>query len=184
MINQIFTGTRNLISSFIFNGAGRGNNALATVKDLQTIIYGINSQIYYRPVDFMLTNNGAADPTYKLLVSGATDCGSNCNCASNDCGCPGTVSDPTCGKEASAQLIVGVTRTNVGLYSLALDPKHKDRTNRGIAIWTSNLSNKDHQVIVGKLVGDSITIATLDSGALSDTVLDQTVFQVKFYVYK
>lgn len=183
MITQILTSTRNLLSSFSFNGAARGNNALVTVKDLQNVIQQINNQLYFRPIDFMLTHNNQANPTFKLLMAGATDCLGSCNCA-GDCGCAGTIASPSCVKEAFPIINPSPTRIAVGVYHLTLAANHPDLVNRGIGVWVASLANVAHRITVSKIQNNVITISTYNAGVLDDTILDQTVFAMKLYVNK
>jgi hypothetical protein len=185
MIGYIYTGARNIFNSFSFNGPTRGNNALATVKDLQNVIWGINNQIRYRPIDFMLTGNGASDPTFKYLMSGqgnATECQGSCTCSTNECGCNGPVNDPGACQKDAFTLFVAPTWISTGRYVMTFDPVHPDMVNRGIGVFVSAPKNPDEVVTVSKMVQNRITISTYVAGVLSDNVLDETVFQMRVYV--
>ena len=183
MIPQILTSTRNIFSRFSFSGPGKGNQALVTIKDLQTVINNINNQIRYRPYEFMLTampNN--ANPTIKTLVYGVSDgeCSGSCNCSGNTCPCFDSV-NLSCSNEAFT-LMVAPTRVGVGTFHLNFSPNHPDLVNRGIGIWVAALPSKDDQVIVSPIVNNVITITTYRNGVLEDLVLRDTAFSMKLYV--
>jgi hypothetical protein len=82
-VNRISVATRNILRKFGFNlPPTQGDNALATIKDVNYVIDAINNLFPYRMYDFAITQAGVENPVLTKLASGATECPNSCG---SDC---------------------------------------------------------------------------------------------------
>lgn len=179
MISNILASTRNLVR-FSFLKPNIGDNALATIKDLNQVIKSINTQMYYRPYHLFYTQSGANDPVQTTVMVGSdSDCNSNCTTAADDCACPNFLT------EKSGALIVQSKRTAVGVYELLLNSTNTDVTNnRGVSVMIEPLANIAHEVRIDKsqlVASNIIIIRTYNAGVLADGILTDTAVHFNFY---
>lgn len=172
---------------FSFFGPLKGNQALATLRNLQDVVNQLNNQMLYQPVHFKLSAPGGKNPiVYSSLQEGGSgaECTEVCTCnGTTTCAC---VTSLSCGNpKAGATLITNVTYFAVGVYKILLNANHpRVMTNQGIGVWASALKNKDHAITISDPVKNVITIETFNAGVAADGVLNNAIFQMNVYSTK
>ena len=181
--SNILTATRNAIR-FSFFGANAGNNALATIKDLNNLTNQLNNIFSYRMYDFSLTQTGGAVPVLTQLAVGAGECRYNCDCVSLDCGC-----SAPCGQEtATGFTYFDIVKTAPGVFDItvALPSEFVAKnpaTIKKIGLSIGPLPNYGDQVIITPGGAPNIfTLTTYNiSGAPVDDIFTDTIIAAKIY---
>lgn len=193
--SDIVAATRNAIYSFSFFGANKGNNALATIKDVNNITNQLNNLFPYRFFDVQLNQAGIEAPVVARLAAGATECGRACACrAGNSCCCDCT-NDCT-NESASITIgdnIMGSARTGVGTYVFTFNMPAEYVAKYARAASIKNVgfsftpfSDINHQVTVRQIPTgltnlNTYEVKTYNAGVLADGVLNQTVVSMKIF---
>lgn len=190
--SNILTATRNAVG-FSFFGANRGNNALATVKDLGNITTQLNNMFPYRFFDVSLNQVLAEAPVVSRLAAGAGECSHNCTCSTSAgccCDCKATCTNEDVGI-ALTDAIMGSSRVGVGSYvfTFNMPPDYIARYPRAAKIANvgfnfTPFSLPTHSVTVEKLPvpdGNQYAVKTYDAGVLADNILHDTVVAMKIY---
>ena len=124
VIQNIVVSTRNTLRLFSFTRPNIGDNAIATVKDLNDLALQFNATIGYRPYIISATQTQSNAPTYTILnngrfysSTGPDDCSP---CAANPPKCTG------CGPATYSPLInrsilTGISRIAAGHYKVTLN---------------------------------------------------------------
>lgn len=163
----------------------RGDQAVARIADVNTVIDAYNNLNVYRNVHFGLTssNNGIV---FESFVSGSD----NPDCEACTCTGPGTCNaecqgvNGDCGNPKSGSLVItGVTQLALGVYELTLNPNMPFMANpRAYGMFVSQLENITHQVQISKIYNNNkIKIETFIAGVPSGLVLNKTPFIFNIY---
>jgi hypothetical protein len=161
-----------------------GDQANATLADVNTVVDQMNNLNAYRNVHFALksTNNGIV---MKSLISGSGIVGcSGCDCTVVG-GCDADCQDgDTCGKkDAAYSVITGAVQLALGVYELTLNTKMPFMANpKSYGMFVSQLEDITHQVQISKIYNtNKIKIETFISGVPSGLVLNNTPFMFNVY---
>lgn len=187
MINKILIGTRNIVR-FSFTRPLQGDNALATIKDVNSVVNAVNNMFGYRTVDIAFTQSGQSDPNVKMESEGDPDC--------IDCDLPPwTPGDVVCGcsgKRSVSTAFTAVNRTGPGVYELIINPTcpaivNMTANGSTIGSFVEALPSMNAFVTVNKsqLAQNKLIINTFafqnNAWVASDNILNKTVIQFRIY---
>jgi hypothetical protein len=188
--SNIIAATRN-VTGFSFFGANKGNNALATLKDVEDLGNQLNNMFSYRLHDVVISHNAVpgGDLRIAVMAAGATECPHNCgsDCILCDCKtgnpCTGGTNEITGTQRA---ILVG-HNMGVGIYELSvvLPPDYVKKNSNPItkvAFFFEPLTEVLANVTITPTADPSIYILrTFLGGVPSDTVLNNTAVSLKIF---
>lgn len=181
--SNIVAATRNAIG-FSFFGANKGDNAIATLKDLKQITDQLNNIFSYRMYDFMIDQQGGLDPVLTKMATGAGECPHNCASICSACDC-----QTGCNNEAGGGFTYfDFVHTAPGVFEVTvnLPPAFTAKTPapiKQVALFFSPFANYGDSVIVTPTVAPNVFIVTTYdlSGSPADNVFSNTVVAAKIY---
>lgn len=192
--SNIITATRNAIYSFSFFGPNKGNNALATVRDLETLTNQLNNMFPYRFFDVQLSQVGTDAPIVQRLAAGAGECPHNCDCKLIDCDCKSPCGDENAvSSGATGDPIMGSARTAPGVYVFTFNmaPDYIAKYARAASIKNISFaftpfSDIAHQITVTQIPTgvanlNQYEVRTYNAGVLADGILNHTVVSMKIF---
>lgn len=176
-LERLNVQTRNILRKFGFTlPPTKGDNALATLKDVNYVIDAINNLFPYRMYDFAVTQTGTADPVMTKLSSGATECPGNCSSDCKLCDCTAN-----CTNERAGNFSAVMARTGVGVYTLTIGGDFlggADIVDAGIFFRPFPVVST--RVTVTKTSATVYTIRTFENTTPTDALLN-TVVALKVY---
>lgn len=190
--SDIIAATRNSIYSFSFFGPNKGNNALATIKDVTNLTDQLNNMFPYRFFDVQLNQVGTDAPIVQRLAAGAGECMRNCSSDCALCDCIKSCSNET--TSISIQdAIMGSARTGVGTYMFTFNmpaeyvAKYARAASiKNISFAFTPFSDIAHQVTVTQIPTgvanlNQYEVKTYNAGVLADGILNHTVVSMKIF---
>lgn len=177
MINRISVSTRNILRKFGFNyPPTQGDNALATIKDVNYVIDSINNVAPYRSFDFSIDQTGTAAPVITRLAAGAAECPSNCGSICSACDCT------NCQNEKSGAFSMIAARSGVGVYTLTFSGSIFDNaTIQNVGLFFTPLEAVTSNITVIKSSATVYTIRTFAGAVATDGLLNDTVVAARIY---
>ncbi len=177
MINRVSVSTRNLLRKFGFTyPPTQGDNALATIKDVNFVIDSINNMISYRSFDFSIDQAGAAAPVITRLAAGATECPNNCTSICSACDCK------NCTNETAGAFNMAAARTGVGVYTLTFSGSIFDgSTIQNVGLFFTPLEAVTSNITVVKTSATVYTVRTYTGAVAADGIFNDTVVAARVY---
>lgn len=182
MLSKIINSGRNFASLI----SGRfGNNAIATLNDVNQVVDDINFINNFKDVRILFTQTGTNDPLLRRITSGTSSvkCSGNCNAAGTDC-CEGT-------DKKDLENGYSALRTAIGVYTFRITALDKDSYPEGLLgatfiIGASSTLGNRVTVTFNPLITEpnilEYTIRTYNAaGALADDRLSNTLIAVSVY---
>jgi hypothetical protein len=155
-----------------------GDNKLATLNDVNSVVNGINNMFPYRMYDFLITQSGTTAPVVTKLAAGAGECNGNCDCKNVECDCVSP-----CGDERRP-FIIDPTYVEAGTYDLTIDfdTEKYPKGIKHIGFFFGALPSVENQVAAVKISDNVYRITTGDkTAALANGKLTDTPVMVKVY---
>lgn len=163
-----------------------GDQAVARLADLNSVIDKINRQSPYRAVVVSISTDNNSVKMMRIVNGGPDDtkcvacspCGPGEDCGSVEC-------EEACQFVGGASMVItNITMVALGIYDVTLNNAMPFVNNpRTFGVYPAALPSKDDQIEVGPLVGNVFQIRTYRAGAPSGLILRNHAFRLEFYVY-
>lgn len=176
MISRIIVSTRNIARKFSFLAPNQGDNALATLKDVNHVINSINNMIPYRSYDISLTQTGILDPAVTKMAVGAAECPKNCQAICTACDCQGTCQD-----ESSTSFAASFARTGLGVYTITFTGSVITNPIKNVGFFFTPFAVAGHKVLVDRLSTNVFQLSTFNGAAPEDAIFNNTVIAMRIY---
>lgn len=177
-LQRLNVQTRNILRKFGFTfPPTQGDNALATLKDVNYVIDCINNLFPYRMYDFGITQTGTDNPVLTKLASGASECPNSCtsDCVLCDC-------RTSCNNEKAGAFSAAVTRTGVGTYRLVVSGDFLGgATIQNVGLFFRPFPTVTTRVTVTKISSTTYEIGTYTNTVAADGLLDTVVVMKVYY---
>lgn len=177
-ISKLSVATRNILRKFGFNfPPSQGDNALATIKDVNYIIDSLNNIAPYRSFDFSINQVGILDPVVTKLAVGASECPNNCGSICSACDCRST-----CQNEGSSIFNMAVARTGVGVYTLTFSgSQFAGAAIQNVGLFFTPFPAVTTNITVVKTSATVYTLHTFAGAVATDGLLVNTVVAARVY---
>lgn len=173
--SNILASTRNIVR-FSFIRPNIGDNALATIKDLNQVIAGLNNLFPHRNFDVSITQTGIANPVITKLAAGATECPSSCSAVCSACDCKANCQDQLAGAFSFS-----LVRTGVGTYTLTVGGTTFTRPIQNMGMFFTPFTDVTSRVTVTQISPTVYHVNTFSGAVASDNIFNNTVVAMKFY---
>jgi hypothetical protein len=166
-----------------------GNNALATLNDINQVVDDINFINNFTDARILFTQTGTLNPTFRIISSGVSSsrCSKECDSGGGDVCCDEVGSKHLKNTDWTFSML----RTATGVFTLRLTALNEDSYPEGllgatfIIGATSTLGNRVTVTFNPLVTASNIleyTVRTYnDAGTLSDDRLSNTLFNISIY---